>query len=189
MNQKEIQLIQKAQKGDTRAFELLICQHDKRILQLACHMLGNMQDAQDVYQETLMRAFQGLPAFAFQCQFSTWLLRITINLCINQYRKRRIQKLLFTYNTQKDLPDDFISKDARPDEKVIVKEMTQHLERAMQSLSAKQRMVFTLKHFYGYKLSEIAEITNSAVGTIKNDLYRATHKLQKLLHPYVKMSE
>jgi RNA polymerase sigma-70 factor, ECF subfamily len=186
MSKKEIQLIQQAQKGDVPAFEALIRQHDKQILQMASHMLGNLQDAQDVYQETLLRAYQRIATFAFQSQFSTWLQKITINLCLNMYRKRRVQRWLFIIKPEEHSFDDYISHENFTDHQVLAKEFMHQLGTAMNKLSPKQRAVFTLKHHYGYKINEIAEMMNSAEGTIKNDLFRATQKLQTLLRPYIK---
>jgi RNA polymerase sigma-70 factor (ECF subfamily) len=185
MNQKEIQLVQQAQKGNVTAFEALIKQHDKRVLQLAQHMLGNLPDAQDVYQETMLRAFQNIATFGFQSQFSTWLFKIAINQCLNIYRKRRIQKWLFIKSEENSF-DEYVSKDHSTDHQVLSKEFMHQLGHAMNRLSPKQRAVFTLKHHYGYKISEIAEMMNSADGTIKNDLFRATQKLKTALRPYVK---
>lgn len=184
MDNKDIKLIQRAQKGDVSAFEALIKQHDKQVLQLALHMLGNLQDAQDVYQETMLRAYQNITTFAFQSQFNTWLCKIAVNLCINLYRKRRIQRWLFIARPEEHSLDDYSSKENFTDHLALSTDFMHQLGVAMEKLSPKQRAVFTLKHHYGYKISEIAEMTNSAEGTVKNDLFRATQKLKNLLRFY-----
>jgi RNA polymerase sigma-70 factor (ECF subfamily) len=171
--ENETELITSAQQGDQKAFEKLMIMHDRQILQLAFTLLGNLADAQDVYQDTFMRAFMKLDTFKFQSAFGTWLTRITINLCFNRRRQKKIRKWL-------PLQEEQFSTDAQQTE-VFLK---QHVHRALQKLSPLQHAAFTLKHMQGYKIKDIAEILDRSPGTVKNALFRATEKLQSILGSY-----
>jgi RNA polymerase sigma-70 factor, ECF subfamily len=175
MNTKdsETELIINAQQGDQKAFEKLMTLHDRQVFQIAFAMLGNIADAQDVYQDTFMRAFIKLHTFKFQSGFGTWLIRITINLCFNRRRQKKIRNWL-------PFQEEQYSTDAQQTE-VFLKE---HVQRALQKLSPLQHAAFSLKHMQGYKIKDIAQILDCAPGTVKNALFRATEKLKKALGSY-----
>ena len=90
MNERDFELIQSAKAGDNRAFDELIRLYDKRILQIAYGIMGNMQDAYDAYQDGVIRAYRKLPSFRFESLFSTWLTRIVINQALNMKRKKAL---------------------------------------------------------------------------------------------------
>ena len=190
MDNQELDLIKRAQQGDTRSFEKLVCLHDRRVLQLAYSMMGNRQDAQDIYQEAFMRAFVKIASFRFESEFSTWLGRIVINLSINRRRQRRMRQLFFrTENPPsqtlpvKETEYHHPSAD-QTDGAVMAKETQQQIEHALNTLPDLQRAVFTLKHLHGYKISEISEMLDKAEGTVKNSLFRAAQKLRSQLQGY-----
>jgi len=188
MDNHEIQLVQQAQQGNLKAFEKLVIRYDRSILQTANLMMGNRADAQDVYQETFLRAFQNISGFRFQSHFKTWLTRIAINTAINMRRKRRIGQFISIF----DMSDENADIRAIPvkddnmttDMEFASAELRQHIEKGLQKLSGKERAVFTLKQYQEYKIKEIAAIMNCAEGTVKNYLFRATQKLKKHLLPY-----
>jgi len=190
MDNQELDLIKRAQQGDTQAFEKLVCLHDRRVLQLAYSMMGNRQDAQDIYQEVFMRAFVKIASFRFESEFSTWLCRIVINVSINRRRQRRMRRLFFgagsspMQTAQLDEIEDRSPSGNLPDGSVIAKETQQQLERALNTLPDLQHAVFTLKHMHGYKINEISEMLDKAEGTVKNSLFRAAQRLRAELRPY-----
>ncbi|MBN1561347.1 sigma-70 family RNA polymerase sigma factor [candidate division KSB1 bacterium] len=184
-NHIEFELVRRAQGGDSKAFEELVMLSDRQVLTLAYHMTGNLADAQDVYQETFLRAFRGLQGFRFQSSFRTWLLRIATNQAINWRAKRRLR--LFSQPHESDAEDSSCSQfvdNSDPSATVHVQEILQHIRAGMDFLSAKERAVFTLRHFEGTKIKEIAAMLGCAEGTVKNLLFRATKKLQKALSFY-----
>ena len=178
MNERNFELIQSAKAGDNRAFDELIRLYDKRILQIAYGIMGNMQDAYDAYQDGVIRAYRKLPSFRFESLFSTWLTRIVINQALNMKRKRRFKQFL-SFAQPELLPSEaFESGLPSPDEVYVNGELSAEIERGMQTLSDRERTVFVLKHQHGYKLREIAVMIDCAEGTVKNYLFRATRKLR-----------
>ncbi len=170
MDENEIQLIKRAQQGDQTAFSRLVLLHDRRILRTAYAILNDLPDSEDVYQETFMRAFRHLASFRFECQFSTWLTRIAVNLARNRLRSRRIRPTLSIEEQ---------STVVHPAEQDV--ELHRRLlQEAIGRLPIRLRTVVTLKYFQGYKIREIAEIMHCCDGAIKKDLFRALEKLRTI---------
>jgi RNA polymerase sigma-70 factor, ECF subfamily len=188
MDNHEIQLIQQAQQGNSKSFEKLVAMYDRNVLQTANLMMGNRADAQDVYQETFMRAFQNISGFRFQSHFKTWLTRIVINVSINMRRKRRFGQFISIFDMSEENSDKRMvsikDEEINSEKEIATAELRQQIEKGLEKLSAKERAVFTLKQFQDYKIKEIAVILNCAEGTVKNYLFRATQKLKKHLVPY-----
>lgn len=181
-------LIRDAQVGNTAAFEELVRQYDRAVLRLAVHLTGSQEDGQDVYQEAFLRAYINLGSFRFECSFYTWLYRIVTNLCLDHLRKRssRARDLTTTISSDGEeeqildrLPDR--RPGTSPERSLISRELRQRILHAMERLSPRERMVFELKHYHGLRLRTVAGILNTSEGTIKNTLFRATHKLRTQL--------
>lgn len=188
MEKPEIELIERSQNGDTKAFDELVRIHDQRVLQIAYGMLGNMQDAQDVYQEAFIRAYTKINSFRFESSFSTWLNKIVMNLSINRIRQRKL-KNWFSIDQKKDMQESWDLQgtengENKPDEAFMSEEFMNKLQSSLDVLSSQQRSVFVMKHIHGYKISEIAETLNISVGATKNQLFRATRKLRQSLKTY-----
>jgi len=187
METEEIELIKRAQSGDNMAFDALIRLHDRSVLQIAFGMLSNLHDAQDVYQDTFIRAHRSIATYRFEASFKTWVCRIAVNLSINK-RNQRKRRRWFTVdtNSKEELSlgvTGFIADDST-DRSTLNNELNENIKASLELLSTKQKAVFVLKHFHGYKISEIAELMECAEGTVKNYLFRATQKLRKKLKPF-----
>ena len=181
-------LVRDAQMGNTAAFEELVRQYDRAVLRLAVHLTGSQEDGQDIYQEAFLRAYINLGSFRFECSFYTWIYRIVTNLCLDHLRKRssRTRDLTTTISADGEeeqildrLPDR--RPGTSPERSLISRELRHNILRAMDRLSARERMVFELKHYHGLRLRTVAGILNTSEGTIKNTLFRATHKLRTQL--------
>lgn len=188
MEEREARLIRQAQLGSTIAFAQLVALHDRRVLQLANQLLNDPRDAEDVYQEVFLRVFRKLSTFRFESAFSTWLHRIVVNHCIN-FRKRRARVRhepleQENFAGEEELLPRFRDEGLDPEHELLNRELGGQIHHALAALSEKQRAVFVLRHFQGHKLQEIAEILNTAEGTVKNYLFRATQHLQKRLRAY-----
>ena len=182
MDTTEIELVQRAQNGDHNAFDKLVARHDKRVFQVIYGMVGNLQDTQDIYQETFIRAYTKISTFRFQSEFSTWVTRIAINQSINHRRQRRVKKW-FTLHNDSSHADDYafdlpIPEKEEPAQKLLNKEFLLQLQGCLKNLPTLQKAAFTMKHFQGYKIKEIAEILDCAEGTVKNAIFRAAKKLK-----------
>ncbi len=169
MEETEIQLVKRAQAGESAAFTQLVHRYDRQVLAAAQGILNDLPDSQDVYQETFIRAYRHLPSFRFECRFSTWLLRIAINVARSRLRQRRLRRFV-------SLEDQVLSQ-VRSDPEAPAD--LDYLRRQVAQLPAKLRIVVTLKYFQGYKIREIAEIMQCREGTVKNYLFRAVEKLKK----------
>ena len=184
----DTQLIRGAQLGDTAAFEELVRQYDRAVLRLAVHLTGSQEDGQDIYQEAFLRAYVNIGSFRFECSFYTWIYRIVTNLCLDHLRKRssRYRDLTTTISSDGEeeqildrIPDQRAG--ASPERNMASRELRGCILRAMQRLSPRERVVFELKHYHGLRLRTVAGILNTSEGTIKNTLFRATHKLRTQL--------
>ena len=176
-------LIIKTQNGDALALEELIYRYDKLVLRLAYKYTGDTDDAKDIYQEVFIRVYKGLSDFQFKSEFSTWLFRITSNVCISFKRKYSKPNHL-SLNDENN--SDYVSaipegNELSPENLAVNTEIGSNINRALNKLSANQKMSFLLKHYEGYKIREIADMMNCKEGTIKKYLFEAVRKLRTQL--------
>lgn len=188
MDNHELELIRRARQGSVEAFDQLVRLHDRRILQMIRSIVGNLDDAYDVYQETFIRAYHKLASFRFESELGTWLGRIAINLSIN-WRKRQRRRQWLTLEPANEAAvygksDEGDERDEGAEGLMMNRELREEILREVNRLPEQQRAVFILKHFQGLKIREIADMMDCAEGTIKNHLFRATQKLQKSLMTY-----
>jgi len=181
-------LIRAAQQGDTAAFEELVRMYDRAVLRLAIHLTGSQEDGQDIYQEAFLRAYLKLGSFRFECSFYTWIYRIVTNLSLDHLRKRSTRNRDRTITISPEgkeeplldrIPDQRAG--ASPERSLITRELRRNISRALDRLSPRERIVFELKHYHGLRLRTVAGMLNTSEGTIKNTLFRATHKLRDQL--------
>jgi len=188
MNGDERNLIQQAQNGNQWAFERLIKKYDRKVFALSFRMLGNTQDAEDVYQDVFMKVYHNLKNFRFESDFYTWLYRIAIN-CNISYRKKRNLRYRSSFESlgQEDNPWQWIPADSTstPDSQMDAVELREKIQSILGTLSLMQRTVFVLRFFENFKIKEIAEITGCAEGTVKNYIFRGTQKMRKHLSSYL----
>ena len=174
------ELIINAQNGDIMSLEELIYRYDNMVLRIALKYTGDPDDAKDVYQEVFIRVYKNLANFQFKSEFSTWLFRITTNVCISFKRKyQKANKVSLDVDSElsgiEEIEGD---KELAPDSIYASTEFGDKLKAALNKLSPNQKMSFLLKHYEGYKIKEIAEIMSCKEGTIKKYLFEAVRKLQ-----------
>ena len=175
------QLVQQAAAGDAAAFETLVERYQQQVYHLALRMVNNEADAQDLAQEAFIRAWRGLGSFQFTSQFSTWLYRLTSNICIDFLRAQKRRKVVSLTmlrddeDSQWDLPDD----DPLPEQQMIAREERQALERAFAALDPEFRQILTLRIVNGCSYQQISQILGIAEGTVKSRLSRAREQLRK----------
>jgi RNA polymerase sigma-70 factor, ECF subfamily len=189
MASDEKELIILAQKGDNAAFEQLIYLYDKNVLSLALKYSKDEDLAKDIYQEVFIRVFKGLKNFQFKSEFSTWIFRITTNVCIT-FKTKRETRVFVSINEEDsdeelviDLKDE--SYEASPDRITDGTELEKRIADALDDIPPKQKMVFLLKHYEGYKIREIALILDCQEGTVKKYLFEAVHTLRKKLKDFI----
>lgn len=187
MVQEEFDLIKKAQTGDMNAFKQLVLKYDKEVLSIAKSFKNNADDAQDIYQEVFLRVFKGLKNFQFKSEISTWIYRITHNVCITYYqtRKRNNYESIdreINSKTEETFADGIVNSD-HPEKRIDNWHLRELINSAIENLPSQQKFAFTLKFVQEYKIKEIAEIMNCNEGTIKRYLFTASQKMRnKLKH-------
>jgi RNA polymerase sigma-70 factor (ECF subfamily) len=187
MESTEKELITKAQNGDTIAFEQLVYNYDRAVLSIAMRYVRDEDDAKDIYQEVFIRVFRGLKKFEFRSEFSTWIFRITTNVCLT-YKSRKKEQIMvpleYEIDDEKSYETiDIISRERSPEEETADNDLRFLIGNAVDSLTTRQRITFVLKHYEGYKIREIAEMLNCKEGTVKKYLFDAVKNLKKKLKP------
>jgi RNA polymerase sigma-70 factor (ECF subfamily) len=181
----DVDLVRKAQQGDILAFEQLVYRHDKKVLSIAARYVTSADDAKDIYQEVFLRVYRGLKKFRFKSEFSTWVHRITVNVCLTHRSRRRrtMQTLFLDDRNEEDSEGHGEIRDPAggPDHQAVNADISSSIEKALERLSPKQKLVFTLRHFEGYKLNEIAVMMNCVEGTVKRYLFTATRRMRDQL--------
>ncbi len=180
------QLILRAQQGDVMAFEQLVFRHDRKVLSLAAQYVTSADDAKDIYQEVFIRVYRGLKKFQFRSEFSTWLHRVTVNVCLTHRSRQKHRQHYVSLHEDPDGEDphgvlQLQAEDSIADQQAHNAEISARVESALDMLSPQHRMVFTLRHFEGQKLKEIAAAMNCTEGTIKRYLFTATRKMRNEL--------
>jgi RNA polymerase sigma-70 factor (ECF subfamily) len=187
----ESALIRAAQKGDQEAFERLVRVYDRGVLRLAMNLLRSPEDAYDVYQEAFLRVYKNLGSFRFDCSFGTWLYRIVTNLCLDYLRKRKIrreeQSVVETVEGPRDRMD--VVEERRelgdPQRALANRQLGARIEMVLGELTAKERMVFELRHYQGMRLRAIGEALGTSEEAAKTCLFRATQKMRVALGDFV----
>ena len=181
----EARLIEEIRAGNTEAFEYFVRQYQRKITRVAYRLLRDMGDADCAAQESFLRAWQNLNAFREGSTFETWLTRICINWCKDRLKRRRI--VLYFHQSPDAGPeesgprDTALGSDPSPERRAQAREIRERLRDAIETLSPRQKTVFTLKHFEELSIPEIAELTGLDGGTVKSHLFRAAHKIRERL--------
>lgn len=193
MQDSEKHLIEAAQQGCVAAFEKLILPFESKMVSLAAGLLTPPDEAEDIYQEAMLNAYQALPKFRMQSQFSTWLYRIVVNTALASQRglKQRFMRFL---NGQAELnskadDDGFLSTPASeetPEKDIHNAQLSQAIKIALASLSDKERAAFVLCHQQEFKVTDAAEVMLCSEGAIKSYLFRAREKMRTQLQVFMR---
>ncbi len=185
MGQNEQLLLEKAKDGDVASFEELIEGYQKKIFNLAYRIIGNYDDAADMAQEALIRIFRSIASFKEQSSFSTWIYRITTNVCLDEIRKRKNKKVISLDEEIRmedgEMKRQFMSDDIQPDAAAEQKELRTIVSNAINSLPEDQKIVITLRDIQGLSYDEISTVLNCPAGTVKSRINRARQALKNVL--------
>jgi RNA polymerase sigma-70 factor (ECF subfamily) len=186
----EADLVRKARRGDLNAYDELVKRYQERIYATIYHMTSNHEDANDLAQESFIKAFQALKSFQGGSSFYTWLYRIAVNKTINflKQRKNRYHLSLndLDFNAEHDPDLVALVSDKTPLRDAGLAELQKKLNEAMLKLSEPHRMVVVLHDVQGVSHEEIAEIVGCNVGTVRSRLFYARQELQGHLAEYMK---
>jgi RNA polymerase sigma-70 factor (ECF subfamily) len=183
------ELIDEVKNGNIDAFQTLVFRHDKNVLSIAARYAHNAEDAKDIYQEVFIRVHKGINKFKKQSEFKTWLYRIATNVCISFHRNRKKyialnQEYEMNGNQHLNIKDHKSDSDGSPHKQMMSAEISDRVSNAVNLLSPQQKLVFILRHYEGYKLSEIATFMRCTEGTVKKQLFTAIRKLREDLKDF-----
>ena len=180
-NSQEGLLLEQIRAGDEAGFTTLMREHAPKVVGLATRLTGDRSEAEDIAQEAFLRLHRALPGFRGDSTISTWLYRTTTHLAIDHLRRERLKRRIFFFRASEDDPDPLEAvSDPRsnPGRDLHARQAMQHLRRGLRKLSARQRVVFVLRHHEGLPLQEIADLLGMETGTVKSHLHRAVTTLR-----------
>ena len=177
------ELVARCLGGDTESFNTLIRRWERPIYALAYRVIGHEDEARDVCQDTFLRAFRGLRGFKGQARFSSWLYRITLNLCRDWIRRQRRTPVVPAPDGI-DL-DEIADRQAAPvdlvEDRLARQDLNRSVVKAMRALSEEQRTAVILKEYHGLTFQEIADLLGCPLSTVKTRLYQGLTVLRREL--------
>lgn len=186
----DLELVRRAQNEDANAYDQLIRRYQERIYATVYHMSANHEDANDLVQETFIKAFRAIKSFKGDSSFYTWIYRIAVNKTINflKQRKNRVHMSLNDLDFNAEHDPDLVSliSERTPRRDLNLAELHEKLNAAMMQLSEQHRMVVTLHDIQGLSHEEIGKIMDCNVGTVRSRLFYARQQMQALLSDYLK---
>ena len=177
------ELVARAKAGDLDSFNQLVSRWERPIYALAYRTLGREEDARDVVQEAFLRAYRGLKGFKGEAKFSSWLYRITLNLCRDWIRReRRAPIVQVPEGTDPvELADERVQTSESVEDLVARREMSDAVAKAMAELPEEQRTAIMLKEYHGLTFQEIAGMLDCPLSTVKTRLYQGLSVLRRRL--------
>ena len=179
MDEKHI--LARARRGDLAAFEELVRQNEKRVYAVALRSCGSPEDAADITQEVFLRAWRSIESFRGDSGFTTWLFRITANLCVDFARRKTAQPPVQSLEGEDEAGRPVADPAPTPDEQQENCELCRELAAALDAVSEEHRRIVLLRDVSGLSYTEIAEALEISEGTVKSRLSRARIALRTIL--------
>jgi RNA polymerase sigma-70 factor (ECF subfamily) len=182
-NPSDEELVARATAGDLESFNQLVRRWERPIFALAYRTLGREEDARDVVQDAFLRAYRGLPRFKGEAKFSSWLYRITLNLCRDWIRRERRAPIVPTPAgaDPNAFADEQVSPSVSVEELVGRRQMSDAVARALAELPEDQRTAILMKEYHGLTFQEIADTLQCPLSTVKTRLYQGLSVLRRRL--------
>jgi RNA polymerase sigma-70 factor (ECF subfamily) len=188
MPQTDAATVALARDGDSEAFRTLVERHGRAVFRLAHRLTGNASDAEDVVQDTFLKAYKQLGRFESRANFGTWLHRIAVNCSIDLIRSRPHREAghdaedLERLGTGTDVHE---SVQHTPERLMLSTEVQARVTAAMDALSRMERAAFVLRHFEGHSIEEISRALGLKTNATKHSIFRAVRKMRAALEPFV----
>ena len=186
----DAQLVARAVAGEQRAYELLVIKYQRRITRLVAHMVRDSELAQDIAQETFIRAWRALHQFRGEAQFSTWLHRIAVNTAKRALMNRSRSPVLTETALQAAREDDETSpieresiSETTPESELAAREIAAAVHDALQALPEDLRRAITLREIEGLSYEDIAQTMNCPIGTVRSRIFRAREAISARIRP------
>jgi RNA polymerase sigma-70 factor (ECF subfamily) len=185
MDESDAEAVARARGGDPEAFRALVERYSPLVFRVAYRLTGNEPDAEDVVQETFLRAYRRLDLFEDRSQFGSWLYRIAANCAYDVLRGRQRRDKRFEHADDDESADQdrHPSDDPSPERLVFGSEVRRRLETVLKRLSATERSAFVLRHFEGCSIEEIGRALDLDKSATKHSVFRAVQKLRRALAP------
>jgi RNA polymerase sigma-70 factor (ECF subfamily) len=179
--------VAQAREGDSGAFRVLVERHSRNLFRLAYRMTGHQQDAEDVVQETFLRAYRQLAKFDDRASFGTWLYRIAANCSLDliRARKRRDENQESPEEGAPDPMQALADKGPTPERLALSGEVERRVAGALNDLSDMERSAFVLRHYEGMCIDDISRTLGVQPNAAKHSVFRAVQKLRRALEPLV----
>jgi RNA polymerase sigma-70 factor (ECF subfamily) len=177
------ELVRRAQREDQEAYEELVRRHQHRVFAVASGILRRREDVEDIAQQVFVKAYFSLKRFDQRAAFSTWLYKITVNECWDLLRKKKVRPLVYESDLSEEQARQIITsgEKANPEPDISEKlEAREHVERLLEGLDERDRLMLILKEVEGYSIEEIAEVLNLNGNTVKVRLFRARRRVVSL---------
>jgi len=181
----DLLLVQRAQKGDSRAFDLLVLKYQHKVASVVSRFISERDAIEDIVQEAFIKAYRALPGFRGDSAFFTWIYRIATNTAKNHlesmgrrpsYRGQDIDDV-----SQIDMPEKLREQDT-PDGLLARAQLEEHLQQALTALPEDLKVALTLREFEGMSYQEISEIMDTPIGTVRSRIFRARESIENELH-------
>ncbi len=179
----ELKLIRDLKKGKAEAYEKLYAQHVNRIGRIAKSYLG-VDDVEDVVQEVFIRVYKNIKKFRGDSSLSTWIYRITVNVCKDmRAKKHRKKEILTSFGLEEDDEKSFLEpvEENKPSDEFLKEISEEEIRKAIEALSQEDRLLITLREIEDMSYAEIAAVVEKPVGTVKSRLHYAREKLKAIL--------
>lgn len=174
------ELVRRAQREDKEAFEELIRRHQHRVFAVAGGILKRREDMEDIAQQVFVKAYFSLKRFDQRAAFSTWLYKITVNECWDLLRKKKVRPLVYESDLSEEQAKQVITSAEKGKDEPDVSdrlEARQRVERLLQGLDERDRLMLILKEVEGFSIEEIAEVLDLNANTVKVRLFRARRRV------------
>ena len=177
-------------EGDDDAFEILVNRHQTPVLNLVYRFVGDRTQAKDLAQEVFLKVWQSAKSYKPEAKFTTWVYRITANLCINELKSSRRKRWFSFHRSDEDsensMEDSISDGSPNAEDLLLAKERSSQISDVLQSLPKNQRMALILKRYDGLSYPEIAQILGCSVSAVESLLVRAKKALQEKLKHFEK---
>jgi len=174
------ELVRRAQREDKEAFEELIRRHQHRVFAVAGGILKRREDVEDIAQQVFVKAYFSLKRFDQRAALSTWLYKITVNECWDMLRKKKVRPLVYEADLSEEQARQVISSAEKGKEHPDISErleLRQRVDRLLEGLDERDRLMLILKEVEGFSIEEIAEVLDLNANTVKVRLFRARRRV------------
>jgi len=189
-NATDLDLVKKVQKGDKKAFDLLVLKYQHKVVSLVYKFVKNEAEAQDIAQEAFIKAYRALKNFRGDSAFYTWLYRIAVNTAKNflaAKKRRPPAEDIDSQDAEQISLDSSLKDHSTPENNLLKDEIQEVVFKAMQDLPDELRTAITLRELEGLRYEEIAEFMNCPIGTVRSRIFRAREAIDLKLKPLLEI--